>query len=114
MSQQLPDSVGAPSVDAPEAFDVHIDAFLCPITQDYMRDPVITSDGQTYERRAIEAWLQRCAAQGMPPTSPLTGEALGGETLIPNVILRGLIRELLEKRPELLTAGQTGAAFANL
>ena len=79
-----------------------------------MRDPVVTTDGQTYERRAIEAWLARCAARGVAPTSPLTGERLSGEALIPNVILRGLVQDLLERRPELLTAGQTGAAFANV
>ena len=94
--------------------DVHTDAFLCPITQDYMRDPVITSDGQTYERGAIEQWLSRRRSLGLPYTSPLTGERLGSDALIPNVILRGLIHDLLERKPELLTAGQTGAAFANL
>ena len=102
----------APAV--PPTADLHIDAFLCPITQDYMRDPVITSDGQTYERRAIEAWLSRRAAQGLALTSPLTGEPLAGDTLIPNVVLRGLIHDMLERRPELRTAGQTGASFANL
>lgn len=82
--------------------------------QDYMRDPVVTSDGQTYERRAIEQWLARRKAQGLPCTSPLTGERLTSDALISNVILRGLIVDLLEQRPELLTAGQMGAAFANV
>ena len=79
-----------------------------------MRDPVITCDGQTYERAAIERWLARRRTHGLPYTSPLTGEQLSSDGLIPNVILRGLIVDLLEQRPELLTAGQTGAAFANL
>jgi hypothetical protein len=29
-------------------------AFLCAITSEMMSDPVVTSDGQTYERKAIE------------------------------------------------------------
>ena len=36
--------------DAPEFL-------VCPITQEVMEDPVITSDGHTFERSAIEAWL---------------------------------------------------------
>ena len=33
------------------------DAFICPLTLEYMRDPVSTVDGHTYEREAIEEWL---------------------------------------------------------
>ena len=40
----------------------------------------------------------------------LAGEALEHTMLVPNVVLRGLIRELLEAQPELVT----GAAFANV
>jgi hypothetical protein len=29
-------------------------AFICAITSEMMSDPVVTSDGQTYERAAIE------------------------------------------------------------
>ena len=31
---------------------------MCPITQDLMNDPVIAADSHTYERTAIERWLQ--------------------------------------------------------
>ena len=33
-----------------------VSSFLCPITQEVMTDPVLTSDGYTYERDAIEHW----------------------------------------------------------
>ena len=33
-----------------------VSSFLCPITQEVMTDPVLTSDGHTYERDAIEHW----------------------------------------------------------
>ena len=69
-------------------------AFQCPITQEVMRDPVVTADGQTYEREAIERWISNQQSRGLPNTSPLTGEPLEHTRLVPNVLLRGLISEL--------------------
>ena len=47
------------------------DGFLCPITQDIMKDPVmLVADGQSYERKELVAWLQR------GNRSPLTNEPL--------------------------------------
>lgn len=46
--------------------------------QDLFKDPVIASDGFTYERYAIEDWLTRKA------TSPMTNEPLVHKFLIPN------------------------------
>ncbi len=65
-----------------------IDAFQCPLTMEVMRDPVITADGQTYERTEIE----KLFAQGKN-TSPLTGEKLPSKNLTPNIALRKAIRE---------------------
>ena len=48
---------------------------MCPITGELMVDPVKVSDGHTYERSAIEAWLETKA------TSPRTGEPLGSRQL---------------------------------
>lgn len=67
-------------------------AFICPITQDLMLQPVVTADGQTYERDAIEEWLRN------HQTSPLTGERLAHVGLTPNVMARGLITEWLEQQ----------------
>ena len=80
------------------------DAYLCPLTLDLMHDPVVTCDGQTYERAAIETWLAKS------PTSPLTGQSLVHLGLAPNVVLRGLIRAYLEQNPHVCA----GAAFSNL
>jgi hypothetical protein len=33
------------------------DEYCCPITCDLMKDPVMTSDGHTYERDAIQEWF---------------------------------------------------------
>lgn len=52
--------------------------FCCPITQQRFTDPVLTCDGHTYERSAIETWLQDHL------TSPLTGLNLASQTLVSN------------------------------
>jgi hypothetical protein len=62
-------------------------AFFCPITGDIMRDPVTTADGQTYERAAIQTWLERS------DTSPAAGARLPSKTLTPNIALRQAIEE---------------------
>jgi hypothetical protein len=41
--------------------------FFCPLTRSIMRDPVITPDGYTYERRAILRYL--CLGLGLDPMS---------------------------------------------
>jgi len=63
-------------------------AFLCPITHDIMRDPVVCADGHTYERSAIEHWLQRSRK------SPMTGQILRHSALFPNQALRNLLTML--------------------
>lgn len=60
--------------------------FLCPITFEIMRDPVICADGHTYERTAIEHWFSR-----ENRTSPLTNATLSSLNLIPNYGLRASI-----------------------
>ena len=62
-------------------------AFFCPITDDIMRHPVSTADGQTYEREAIEEWFEH------NDTSPATGAKLAQKTLTPNIALRQAIEE---------------------
>ena len=63
------------------------DEFRCPLTLTAMRDPVVASDGHSYERKAIEEVLR-----GHHPRSPLTREALRAE-LVPNHALRRRIEE---------------------
>ena len=62
----------------------------CPLTFELMVDPVVTADGQTYERKAIEQWL------ATHDTSPSTGEKLKHKALTPNVAFRGMCRKLAE------------------
>jgi len=59
--------------------------FICPITQEVMRDPVIAEDGHTYEKDAIENWLEKSL------TSPMTRQPISPAKLIPNLALKQLI-----------------------
>ena len=62
-------------------------SLLCPITQELMIDPVIAADGFTYERSAIERWLN----MGPNRRSPTTNAALTSRTLTPNRSLSSMI-----------------------
>jgi hypothetical protein len=65
-----------------------LDLLMCPLTMEVMREPVITADGQTYERTEIHKWF----ALGNR-TSPLTGAELPSTNLTPNIALRKFIQE---------------------
>ena len=60
------------------------ESITCPITQMPMNNPVTGSDGQTYEREAIETWLQ---SHG---TSPHDRSTMNIESLKLNVALKFL------------------------
>ncbi len=57
--------------------DENEEAPICPITHDVMKEPVVASDGHTYERTAIELWLKN------NNTSPMTGLQLSNKQLTP-------------------------------
>eukprot|EP01040_Poterioochromonas_malhamensis_P004885 gene4885-5239_t len=62
--------------------------FIDPISLDIMRDPVLASDGHSYDRRTITDWFAAQKAQGRPITSPLTNLPLIDDTLTPNIALK--------------------------
>ena len=66
--------------------------FLCPITEELFVDPVMTCDGHTYERKAIEAWLSS------HDTSPVTNLPLSNKNLMPNSVLKNLIKSFNESK----------------
>jgi len=59
------------------------EAFVCPITQEPMVDPVVALDGHSYSRGAIQDWFR----QGRL-SSPCTNEQLASDQLVPNHSLR--------------------------
>jgi len=69
-----------------EALRIRIEPdFICPIMHERMVEPVLAADGHTYERQAIEKWLQT------HNTSPMTGAPLPHRYLTENFALRHLI-----------------------
>lgn len=65
--------------------------FLCPITLDLMRDPVIVATGQTYDRKSITRWLEEGHS-----TCPKSGQDLEHNCVISNYALRSLISQWCE------------------
>lgn len=71
----------SPSMTAPKDF-------CCPISLDLMRDPVVVSTGQTYERDSITQWI----GDGHG-TCPNSGQVLAHTQLVPNLAIRSLITQ---------------------
>lgn len=71
--------------------------FLCPLTKEVMKDPVVLESAQTYERTAIEYWFQRCLEDGRDPTCPVTGQVLSSLEQKPNIGLAGAIEEWVNR-----------------
>lgn len=63
---------------------------ICPISGEIFKDPVIASDGFTYEREMIEKWLE------WNDTSPLTNMQLINFELFPNLTVKKLVSDFLE------------------
>lgn len=59
------------------------DEFLCPITRELMREPVIAADGYSYEKEAIESWVNT-----KNRSSPMTNLPLLTTLLTPNHTLK--------------------------
>ena len=79
---------------------------LCPITREVLSEPVVASDGFTYERAALMTLL----SSHTNPESPLTRQPLQ-HTFLPNVTLLALIRE---HRQYALRLAEAGVAYAQV
>ena len=53
--------------------------------QEMLMEPVIAADGHTYERSAIQNWLQD------HNTSPVTGATLLHMHVVPNLVIRSAV-----------------------
>ena len=78
--------------------------FLCPITMTTFCDPVIAADGHSYERSAIEAWLQH------HNTSPLTNLQLPHKHLVPNRAIKSAIASIMAAEGGIKPAAAGAAA----
>ncbi|XVF05520.1 hypothetical protein REPUB_Repub05bG0179200 [Reevesia pubescens] len=107
-----PSTSGLATTDGNHKTPVIPDDFRCPISLELMKDPVIVSTGQTYERSCIEKWLE----QGHG-TCPKTQQTLSSPALTPNYVLRSLIAQWCEangieppKRPSSSRPSKTTSA----
>lgn len=66
--------------------------FLCPITQEVMKEPVICADGYTYEKDALAEWFKT------KDLSPMTGQKVDMKIVFPNFTLRSRIKEFLDRK----------------
>lgn len=64
-------------------------SFTCPLTMEVMVDPVLDTEGNSYERSAICQWLKQSR------TSPLSRQPLTERMLIPNVALKSVIHDTM-------------------
>lgn len=97
---QQPTDLATPSED-PNVMSHHqeyrrleplYEAFLCPLTKQIMREPVCLENGLTFEKSAIEQWLQKCRDLGKEPICPLTGKLITTPPK-PSIAVRNTIEE---------------------
>lgn len=73
--------------------EIEYESFFCPITQEIMKEPVITiTKGISYEKTAIINWLKK------NQTCPKTRTPLNADQLIPNYALKNTIEDYLKKQ----------------
>eukprot|EP00249_Psilotum_nudum_P020763 c27836_g1_i1 orf=462-3575(-) len=74
--------------------------FLCPLTKQVMKNPVMLVTGHTYEQSAIEEWFKHCLQQGQEPSCPLTGITLTSLEFSINFGLQQTIQEWYDRNVE--------------
>eukprot|EP01050_Picozoa_sp_SAG11_P020528 SAG11_NODE_3474_length_2426_cov_1.681564_2_plen_376_part_00 len=88
---------------SPLAASDDLSAFICPITHAVMRDPVVDSEGNSYERAAIEKWLRSHGS------SPVTRSPLCGADLRPNRALKDMVARVAALEQQLTAAAERTA-----
>lgn len=88
----------------------HPEEFLCPITQELMDEPVVGKDGHTYERKAIQKWLQQ---HPLSPISPITREPMTEADLKPNFALKSML-DRYKKDNGIVTTNSGQIRFTNV
>ena len=77
------------------------DRFLCPISHDFMTDPVAVASGHVFERSKIAAWIRGKVEAGVPVNNPMTGLPLANHNLTPQPELKDEIRAFLTANPSM-------------
>ena len=63
---------------------------ICPLAKTVFTEPVAASDGHTYEKIALEEFLE----QQEEPVSPKTGEILNRSVIIPNLYIASFLKKV--------------------
>lgn len=84
-------------------------SFKCPLSRILMLEPVIDEDGHSYEKTAIECWLNE-----NDNISPITGRHLDRTRIIINRALKNAIEEYTEDVKHYNNAGLKSANAFNL
>ena len=71
--------------------DSNPEKYMCPITKRLMFDPVIAPTGVTYERKAIENWIDKYS------TDPMHRTHMRKNELRPNDVAKQITSRYLEK-----------------
>ncbi|KAF5190805.1 Ring-type e3 ubiquitin transferase [Thalictrum thalictroides] len=75
--------------------------FICPLTKEVMKNPVVLESSQNYEKTAIKYWFERCIEDGRDPTCPVTGQVLKSLEQKPNIGLAGAIEEWVNRNVDI-------------
>lgn len=67
-------------------------AFICPITKQPMKHPVVASDGHSYEKAALENLLAQ-----PKPLSPITNKSLKKDVMYENLLLKKLMSKTIDE-----------------
>ena len=70
-------------------YSVGPSAFLCVLTQEPCRDPVVARNGHTYSRFAITRWMEVSTGNQHSWRCPLSNNLLTDFTLVPNYMIKG-------------------------
>jgi hypothetical protein len=65
--------------------------FICPISQDLPKNPVISKCGHIFERKHIDDWLARPGRYGRETTCPSCRQNLGQSEVFGNKYLEQII-----------------------
>ena len=86
VSPRAPSPLVSPPLSKEAEMSAYLEHFICPISLEIMEDPVVTTDGSSYERASIEAWFQKT------DRDPLTNEIVRSKVLVANKTLKTAIQ----------------------
>lgn len=81
--------------------------YVCSITQEPMKVPVVAADGHTYEYDAIRTWFRKNTS------SPKTGQSLSHKDLVVNWALRGVMESCLASFEKKTSSTGTSSASSS-